>query len=97
MKHLRDLAKLFSVRQVSKVLEMIGFSLKESVMGPSPYERGSNPNESFDFLVLLDDLSHHERFGTCLIVEPKLAARGAERATTEDLYALRAPIPAVQE
>ena len=46
--------------------------------------------------MLLDDLSHHELFETRLIVEPELAARAAERATTEDLNALRNSIAAMQ-
>ena len=54
-------------------------------------------NEPLDFLVLLDDLSHHELFETRLIVEPELAARAADRATTEDLHALRAAVTAMQD
>jgi len=39
--------------------------------------------------------SHHELFETRLIVEPELTARAAERATTEDLNALRGSIAAM--
>ncbi len=46
-------------------------------------------DEPLDFLVLLNDLSHHELFETRLIVEPELTARAAERATAEDLSVLR--------
>jgi GntR family transcriptional repressor for pyruvate dehydrogenase complex len=53
-------------------------------------------NEPLDFLVLLDDLSHHELFETRLIVEPELAARAAERSTAEDLLALRAAVTEMQ-
>lgn len=99
----RDLAKQFqvnraSVRQVLKVLEMMGVLTQR--VGDGTYLSTSAEailNEPLDFLVLLDDLSHHELFETRLIVEPELAARAAERATTEDLHALRAAVTAMQE
>jgi len=99
----RDLAKQFqvnraSVRQVLKVLEMMGVLTQR--VGDGTYLSTSAEailNEPLDFLVLLDDLSHHELFETRLIVEPELAARAAERATTEDLHALRAAITAMQD
>jgi DNA-binding FadR family transcriptional regulator len=52
--------------------------------------------EPLDFLILLDDLSHHELMETRMIVEPELAARAAERATTEDLVSLRRAIAAME-
>lgn len=99
----RDLAKQFqvnraSVRQVLKVLEMMGVLTQR--VGDGTYLSTSAEailDEPLDFLVLLDDLSHHELFETRLIVEPELAARAAERATTEDLHALRAAITAMQD
>jgi len=99
----RDLAKQFdvnraSVRQVLKVLEMMGVLTQR--VGDGTYLSTSAEailNEPLDFLVLLDDLSHHELFETRLIVEPELAARAAERATTEDLHALRAAVTAMQD
>jgi GntR family transcriptional repressor for pyruvate dehydrogenase complex len=98
----RDLAKQFkvnraSVRQVLKVLEMMGVLTQR--VGDGTYLSTSAEailNEPLDFLVLLDDLSHHELFETRLIVEPELAARAAERATTEDLHALRAAVTAME-
>src|SRR2546426_983200 len=48
--------------------------------------------EPINFLILLDGISHSELFEARLIVEPELAARAAERATTEDLTALRQAI-----
>lgn len=98
----RDLAKQFhvnraSVRQVLKVLEMMGVLTQR--VGDGTYLSTSAEailNEPLDFLVLLDDLSHHELFETRLIVEPELAARAAERATTEDLHALREAVTAMQ-
>jgi GntR family transcriptional repressor for pyruvate dehydrogenase complex len=98
----RDLAKQFhvnraSVRQVLKVLEMMGVLTQR--VGDGTYLSTSAEailNEPLDFLVLLDDLSHHELFETRLIVEPELAARAAERSTTEDLLALRAAVTEMQ-
>lgn len=91
----RELAKEFavnraSVRQALKVLEIMGV-LSQKV-GDGTYLSANSElilDEPIDFLVLLDDLSHHELFETRLIVEPELAARAAERATAEDLSALR--------
>jgi GntR family transcriptional repressor for pyruvate dehydrogenase complex len=91
----RELAKRFevnraSVRQALKVLEIMGI-LSQRV-GDGTYLSGSAEtilHEPVDFLVLLDDLSQHELFETRLIMEPELAARAAERATSEDLLALR--------
>lgn len=79
-----------SVRQALKVLEIMGV-LSQHV-GDGTYLSGSAEtilNEPIDFLVLLDDLSQHELFETRLMMEPELAARAAERATAEDLSALR--------
>lgn len=94
----RELAKSFgvnraSLRQVLKVLEIMGV-LSQRV-GDGTYLNDSAESildEPLDFLVLLDDLSHHELFETRLIVEPELAARAAERATAEDLGLLRKAI-----
>ncbi len=91
----REMAKEFganraSVRQALKVLEMMGV-LSQRV-GDGTYLSDSAEtilNEPIDFLVLLDDLSHHELFETRLIVEPELAARAAERATAEDISIMR--------
>jgi GntR family transcriptional repressor for pyruvate dehydrogenase complex len=98
----RELAKRFgvnraSLRQVLKVLEIMGV-LSQRV-GDGTYLNDSAESileEPLDFLVLLDDLSHHELFETRLIVEPELAARAAERATTEDLVSLRKAIKSLE-
>jgi GntR family transcriptional regulator, transcriptional repressor for pyruvate dehydrogenase complex len=79
-----------SVRQALKVLEIMGV-LSQHV-GDGTYLSSSAEtilNEPLDFLVLLDDLSQHELFETRLMIEPELTARAAERATAEDLSALR--------
>jgi GntR family transcriptional regulator, transcriptional repressor for pyruvate dehydrogenase complex len=98
----RELAKEFgvnraSVRQVLKVLEIMGV-LSQRV-GDGTYLSESAEtilNEPIDFLVLLDDLSHHELFETRLMIEPELTARAAERATAEDISALRNAIFAME-
>ncbi|MGC9197561.1 MAG: FadR/GntR family transcriptional regulator [Acidobacteriaceae bacterium] len=98
----RELAKEFgvnraSVRQVLKVLEIMGV-LSQHV-GDGTYLSTSAEtilNEPIDFLVLLDDLSQHELFETRLMIEPELTARAADRATTEDLSALRNAIFAME-
>ena len=98
----REMAKEFganraSVRQALKVLEMMGV-LSQRV-GDGTYLSESAEtilNEPIDFLVLLDDLSHHELFETRLIVEPELAARAAERATAEDISTLRNAVLALE-
>ena len=80
----REMAKEFganraSVRQALKVLEMMGV-LSQRV-GDGTYLSESAEtilNEPIDFLVLLDDLSHHQLFETRLIVEPEFSpGRGA--------------------
>src|SRR5882757_10347869 len=91
----RELAKELkvnraSLRQVMKVLEIMGVLTQR--VGDGTYLSASAESilkEPLDFLILLDDLSHHELFETRLIVEPELAARAAERATAEDMSALR--------
>jgi GntR family transcriptional repressor for pyruvate dehydrogenase complex len=99
----RDLAIKFaanrtSVRQALKVLEIMGVLTQR--VGDGTYLSNSAEtilNEPLDFLVLLDDLSHHELFETRLIVEPELASRAAERATTEDIAALRSAVSAMEK
>jgi GntR family transcriptional regulator, transcriptional repressor for pyruvate dehydrogenase complex len=98
----RELAKVFgvnraSLRQALKVLEIMGVLTQR--VGDGTYLSASAESilkAPLDFLILLDDLSHHELFETRLIVEPELAARAAERATTEDLAGLRHAIMAME-
>ena len=87
-----------SVRQALKVLEIMGVLTQR--VGDGTYLSNSAEtilNEPLDFLVLLDDLSHHELFETRLIVEPELTARAAQRATAEDIAALRAAVSAMEK
>jgi GntR family transcriptional repressor for pyruvate dehydrogenase complex len=98
----RELAKEFqvnraSLRQALKVLEIMGVLTQR--VGDGTYLSPSAEtilNEPIHFLILLDDLSHHELFETRTIVEPELAARAALRATTEDLAALRHAIMSME-
>jgi GntR family transcriptional regulator, transcriptional repressor for pyruvate dehydrogenase complex len=98
----RELAKAFhvnraSLRQALKVLEIMGVLTQR--VGDGTYLSTSAElilNEPLDFLILLDDLSHHELFETRMIVEPELAARAAERARAEDLIELRKAISAME-
>jgi GntR family transcriptional repressor for pyruvate dehydrogenase complex len=98
----RELAKEFgvnraSLRQALKVLEIMGVLTQR--VGDGTYLSASAEStlkEPLDFLILLDDLSHHELFETRMIVEPELAARAAQRATAEDLIGLRKAIVAME-
>lgn len=98
----RELAKDFrvnraSLRQALKVLEIMGVLTQR--VGDGTYLSASAEsilNEPLDFLILLDDLSHHELLETRLIVEPELAARAAQRASAEDLIELRRAITAME-
>lgn len=79
-----------SLRQALKVLEIMGV-LSQRV-GDGTY-LSSNASailsEPMEFLVLIDGISHLELFEARMIVEPELAARAAERATGEDVTAIR--------
>ena len=98
----RELAKEFgvnraSLRQALKVLEIMGVITQR--VGDGTYLSATAEsllNEPMEFLILLDDLSHHELFETRMIVEPELAARAAERATVEDLAGLRQALMAME-
>jgi GntR family transcriptional regulator, transcriptional repressor for pyruvate dehydrogenase complex len=98
----RELAKEFgvnraSLRQALKVLEIMGVLTQR--VGDGTYLSASAESilkEPLDFLILLDDISHHELMETRMIVEPELAARAAERSTTEDLVSLRRAIAAME-
>ncbi len=90
----RELAQNFgvsrsSLRHALKVLDTLGILTQR--VGDGTYVTNSAArilSEPLEFLVLLDGISLGELAETRLIVEPELAARAAERATTEDLAAL---------
>ncbi|MGH9663463.1 MAG: FadR/GntR family transcriptional regulator [Bryobacteraceae bacterium] len=91
----RDLAQRFgvsrsSLRHALKVLDIMGVVRQR--VGDGTYLSTSAARilrEPIEFLVLLDGISLFELLETRLIVEPQLAARAAERATSTELAALR--------
>jgi GntR family transcriptional repressor for pyruvate dehydrogenase complex len=94
----RELAKTFrvnraSMRQALKVLEVMGVLTQR--VGDGTYLSNSAEtllSEPLEFLVLVDGLSSQQLLETRLIAEPELAARAAERATSDDLASLRSAI-----
>jgi GntR family transcriptional repressor for pyruvate dehydrogenase complex len=94
----RELARRFgvnrsSLRQALKVLQLMGV-LSQRV-GDGTYLSGDAAHvlrEPIEFLILMGDISDEELFDARMIVESELAARAAERATTQDLKALRKAI-----
>lgn len=98
----RELAKHFgvnraSLRQVLKVLEIMGV-LSQRV-GAGTYLNESSEailDEPLDFLILIDDLSHHELIETRCIFEPELARLAASRASPEDLKIMKQAIVSLE-
>jgi GntR family transcriptional repressor for pyruvate dehydrogenase complex len=99
----RELAKTFrvnraSMRQALKVLEMMGVLTQR--VGDGTYLSNSAEtllSEPLDFLVLVDGLSAQQLMETRRIVEPEMAARAAERSTSDDLAALRAAMTILEK
>ena len=90
----RELARMFgvsrsSLRQALKFLDIMGV-LVQRVGDGSYLGSGASVilNEPLEFLVGLEGIDLDELVEARLIVEPELAARAAERATTEDLQAI---------
>ena len=91
----RELATRFgvarsSLRQALKVLEVMGVITQR--VGDGSYlnkDASSVLSVPMDFLFLLDDISVQELVEMRLIVEPALAARAAERATTADIALMK--------
>jgi GntR family transcriptional repressor for pyruvate dehydrogenase complex len=86
------------MRQALKVLESMGVLTQR--VGDGTYLSNSAETllrEPLEFLVLLDDLSPQDLADTSLIVEPELAARASERASGEDLAAMRMAIVAMEK
>jgi len=91
----RQLAKALkvnraAVRQALKALAMMGVISQR--IGDGTYMRpdaGSILSLPLDFLVLLDEVSPDELMEARLMVEPELCAKAAERATVDDLAAIR--------
>jgi GntR family transcriptional repressor for pyruvate dehydrogenase complex len=86
-----------SLRQALKVLEIMGV-ISQRVGDGTYLNSGATSilGEPMEFLILLDGISFHELMEARLIVEPELAARAAERASEEDLAALRRAMTAME-
>jgi GntR family transcriptional regulator, transcriptional repressor for pyruvate dehydrogenase complex len=98
----RELARRFqvnrsSLRQALKVMQLMGL-VSQRVGDGTYFNRDVEAifREPIELLILLADISEEELFEARLIVEPELARRAAERATTEDLAALRRAIKAME-
>ena len=94
----RELAPRFgvsrsSLRHALKALENMGILYQR--VGDGTYVRESCEeilSRPLELLILLDGISASELLETRLIVEPELAARAAERATSADLETLNRTI-----
>jgi GntR family transcriptional regulator, transcriptional repressor for pyruvate dehydrogenase complex len=91
----RDLSAAFgvsrsSLRHALKALEVMGVVVQR--VGDGTYlaaEPDAILREPFELLLLIDRNTLEDLLETRMIVEPELAARAAERATTADLDVLR--------
>lgn len=87
-----------TLRQALKVLQLMGI-LNQRV-GDGTYLNSDLTavlGEPFDFLILMNKVSHAELFEARLLFEPELAARAAELATSEDLRILQEAIEALEQ
>jgi GntR family transcriptional regulator, transcriptional repressor for pyruvate dehydrogenase complex len=99
----RSLAKQLGVsrpilRQALKVLSIM--EILSQRVGDGTYLNESAAvvlQEPVEFLILLSKISHYELFEARIIVEPELAARAADRATGQDVTALRRAISAMEK
>jgi GntR family transcriptional repressor for pyruvate dehydrogenase complex len=99
----RELAAYFkvarsSLRQALKVLEMMGVITQK--VGDGSYLNGDASAVlavPMEFLFLLDDTTVEELTELRLMIEPALAAKAAERATSSDLALLRQSINDLKE
>jgi GntR family transcriptional repressor for pyruvate dehydrogenase complex len=85
------------LRQALKVMQLMGL-VSQRVGDGTYFNRDVETifREPIELLILLADISEEELYEARLIVEPELARRAAERATTEDLAALRRAIKAME-
>jgi GntR family transcriptional regulator, transcriptional repressor for pyruvate dehydrogenase complex len=98
----RQLAEQFgvhrsSLRQALKALETMGVLTQR--VGDGTYvtsDAASILSAPIEFMIIVDGISFTELMEARLIVEPELAARAAERATSNDLTDLRAALDAMK-
>ena len=99
----RELAELVgvsrsSLRPALKVLENMGIISQRVGSGTRLNPAAASIlAEPLHFLILLDGITFQELMEARLIVEPELAARAAERATSEDHEALKRAIERMEE
>lgn len=99
----RELAELVgvsrsSLRPALKVLENLGIISQRVGSGTRLNPAAASIlAEPLQFLILLDGITFQELMEARLIVEPELAARAAERATSEDQTALKGAIARMEE
>lgn len=98
----RQLAEQFgvhrsSLRQALKALETMGVLTQR--VGDGTYltnDAASILSAPIEFMIIVDGISFNELMEARLIVEPELAARAAERATSNDLTDLRTALDAMK-
>lgn len=98
----RELAQRFgasrsSLRPIMKVLESVG-AISQRV-GDGSYlsaDGGNILDLPLSLLILLDGVSLIELFEARLMIEPELAARAAESASSEDLAVMRGTFPLME-
>lgn len=99
----RELAEMVgvsrsSLRQALKVLVNMGVITQRVGSGTRLNPAAATIlTEPLQFLILLDGITFEELMEARLIVEPKLAARAAERATTDDIKAMKRAITRMEE
>lgn len=99
----RELARQFgvnrtSLRQALKVMQLMGVASQR--VGDGTYlsrDAAHILREPIEFMIVLADITDEELLEARLIVESELAARAAERATGEDLAAMRRSIRAMEK
>lgn len=98
----RELAQRFgasrsSLRPVMKILETVGAISQRVGDGSYLSADGTNLLDlPLSLLILLDGVSLVEVFEARRMIEPELAARAAECASSEDLEAMRKTLPAME-
>jgi GntR family transcriptional repressor for pyruvate dehydrogenase complex len=99
----RELARKFgvnraSLRQALKVMQLMGVASQR--VGDGTYlsrDAAHILREPIEFMIVLADITDEELLEARLIVESQLAARAAERATGEDLAAMRRAMKAMEQ
>jgi GntR family transcriptional repressor for pyruvate dehydrogenase complex len=99
----RELARKFgvnraSLRQALKVMQLMGVASQR--VGDGTYlsrDAAHILREPIEFMIVLADITDEELLEARLIVESELAARAAERATGEDLAAMRRAMKAMEK